>query len=468
MGQTQYYGLAKTPNYGLDYESMIKALARGLPEAYANKQIAASRDASNTAALDYYNKMTEIGNRENELTADQIALNKDSMEAAQDAQLQQTGLGLLGTGISAYGLYKNASLAKQIANAGKDIGGEVINAEPGILSKTWDGAKGLASSAYDKLFGPTIDPSTAINLGLESTSNVIPGTVDMAAGWEAIPAMESGAALNIAENAAPAVVENTTLPVLENAPYIAEYAADAGASSLFSEGIGSGLGQIGSTIISKALPWYAVAKAGGTIINAITDNNPWMKDTPFGVLGESLDEPMAVEDYFAKKLSDKVGGDEETYEYFLQTANPLEVGSWVTDTREKLLNTATGGLYTPVKELYDEVKDHCIIVTTCTDRYSPEVNITREYRNKFMTAEQIRGYYIIADKVVPVLKRYNLIKKLTKTLLVDNLINYGKFALGKTKKANYIATIISKAFLRLCQHKGSLVEQYVRLNGEIY
>jgi hypothetical protein len=250
MGQTQYYGLAKTPNYGLDYESMIKALARVLPEAYANKQIAASRDASNTAALDYYNKMTEIGNRENELTADQIALNKDSMEAAQDAQLQQTGLGLLGTGISAYGLYKNASLAKQIANAGKDIGGEVINTEPGILSKTWDGAKGLASSAYDKLFGPTIDPSTAINLGLESTSNVIPGTVDMAAGWEAIPAMESGAALNIAEGAS-----NIT-PVLENSTFMAPDAAYAG-GELASQGALSTAG----SIVSRALPVIAIVSA---------------------------------------------------------------------------------------------------------------------------------------------------------------------------------------------------------------
>jgi len=398
MGQTQYYGLAKTPNYGLDYESMIKALARVLPETYAQKQAVASRNAANLAAEDYYNAMTNISNKENELAAEQIALNEASMKAAEDAQMQQLGLGLLGTGISAYGLYKNMSLADKIANAAKGAGGEVINTEPGFLSKTWEGAKGLASDAYNKLFGPSttetastialpettstapgiVDmqsgwealPNTGTSTGLQSlnlmgeapialestASSTIPGAVEMGAGWEALPTLESGLALEAAE-AAPNVAATVT-PVLENTPYMAANAADAGmavdAAGLATEETGSMFGSALSSIgsgISTAMPYYALAKAGGYLINSITANNPWMKDTPFGLLGETLEEPLAVEDVLAKKLHQKIGGDEEVYEYFLQTANPLEVGSWMTDTRSKIGDTLTGGLYTPLSAL---------------------------------------------------------------------------------------------------------------------
>jgi hypothetical protein len=300
MGQTQYYGLAKTPNYGLDYESAIKALARVLPQAYAQKQATASTDAANTAALDYYNKMTDIGNKENELTAEQIALNEASMKAAQDAQTQQLGLGLLGTGISAYGLYKNMSLANKIANAAKGAGGDVLNSEPGLLSKTWSGAKGLASDAYNKLFGPSttetastialpettsaapgiVDmqsgwealPNTGTSTGLQSlnlmgeapialestASSTIPGALDMGAGWEALPTLESATALESGEAIASALPEVSS--VLENTPYMAANAADAGMATADVAG-STGLASTAGSIVGRAVPVIAMVGA---------------------------------------------------------------------------------------------------------------------------------------------------------------------------------------------------------------
>lgn len=299
MGQTQYYGLAKTPNYGLDYESMIKALARVLPETYAQKQAVASRNAANLAAEDYYNAMTNISNKENELAAEQIALNEASMKAAEDAQMQQLGLGLLGTGVSAYGLYKNMSLADKIANAAKGAGGEVINTEPGFLSKTWEGAKGLASDAYNKLFGPTTTEATStitlpettsttpgivdmqagwgapeagtstglqsLNLmgeapiALESTaSSTIPGAIDMGAGWEALPTLESGLSLEAAEAVPNAAATVTT--ALENTPYIAANAADAGMATADVAG-STGLASTAGSIVGRAVPVIAMVGA---------------------------------------------------------------------------------------------------------------------------------------------------------------------------------------------------------------
>jgi hypothetical protein len=75
----------------------------------------------------------------------------------------------------------------------------------------------------------------------------------------------------------------------------------------------------------------------------------------------------------------------------------------------------------------------CIIVTTATHPDSEEVNITRAYRDKFLDKETLRGYYIIAEKVVPLMQKYRWFKKLVKKVLVDNLIEYGRYALEKAE-----------------------------------
>jgi hypothetical protein len=77
--------------------------------------------------------------------------------------------------------------------------------------------------------------------------------------------------------------------------------------------------------------------------------------------------------------------------------------------------------------------DGCIIVTTATHPDSEEVNITRQYRDRFLDKETLRGYYVIAEKVVPLMKKYPLFKKLVKRVLVDNLIEYGRYALEQAK-----------------------------------
>jgi len=79
----------------------------------------------------------------------------------------------------------------------------------------------------------------------------------------------------------------------------------------------------------------------------------------------------------------------------------------------------------------------CIIVTACTSPDSEEVNITRAYRDKFLDPVTLRGYYMIADKIVPLMKKWPWFKKLIKKVLVDNLIEYGRWALEK--EAGFLA-----------------------------
>lgn len=111
----------------------------------------------------------------------------------------------------------------------------------------------------------------------------------------------------------------------------------------------------------------------------------------------------------------------------------------------------------------------CIIVTACTNRYSPEVNIAREYRDKYLTQTQLVGYYWIAEKIVPLIENSPSLGKFVKKHLVDHLVAYGKYKLGKTeKKPSIIDTIVSKTFLAKCSLIGTMVGSYTRKNGERY
>jgi hypothetical protein len=110
----------------------------------------------------------------------------------------------------------------------------------------------------------------------------------------------------------------------------------------------------------------------------------------------------------------------------------------------------------------------CIIITACTARDSEEVNVTREYREKFLTPVDLRGYYLLAERVVPIIERFKSVKWITKKVLVDSLISYGRHKLYGEKKPGIIRTMITKGFLALCRGLGSRRESFVRANGEIY
>jgi hypothetical protein len=96
------------------------------------------------------------------------------------------------------------------------------------------------------------------------------------------------------------------------------------------------------------------------------------------------------------------------------------------------------------------------------------VEITREYRNKFLSLEQLRGYYIIAEKIVQRIENNSTVKKIVKHFLVDNLIKYGRYALGKTEfKPGFVSSIITRSFLSIYRKTGETRREFVRANGKV-
>jgi hypothetical protein len=126
----------------------------------------------------------------------------------------------------------------------------------------------------------------------------------------------------------------------------------------------------------------------------------------------------------------------------------------IVEAPKTFLNTITGG--------------GCIIVTACTHPHAYEVEIAREYRDKFMDADQLRGYYMMAERIVPWLD-CNLKKKAIKRWFVDPLVDYGEVTLAKKPgPCRMFSYIVARLFLSLCRVVGKKRESFVRENGEVF
>lgn len=269
-----------------------------------------------------------------------------SYAQAEDAYKQQattgyisSGVGALGTGLSAYNLLKGS---------GTKAATDAATESPGLLSKAYTGVKNLVTNPTETISG-VVDKGTDLASGAyNKVSDIASGAYNKVAdllGTEAaLQAGEGSAAAGTAAGAnatadalATTTGELATDAGIDTSAEILGQAAGEEAASTLGSSLGSIVGGVGT-----AVPYYALAKLGGLAINSITDNNPWMKETPLGLLGQTLDEPLAVEQALGKALSDHGVGNEAMWEA-MNNANPLEVGGWLTDTTDKLTSVLTGG-----------------------------------------------------------------------------------------------------------------------------
>jgi len=108
----------------------------------------------------------------------------------------------------------------------------------------------------------------------------------------------------------------------------------------------------------------------------------------------------------------------------------------------------------------------CIIISSCTSPDSYEVNIAREYRDKFMNFETLTGYYSLCIYIVPLIQKYPRFKRIVKKVLVDRLVDYGECCLGYKEKRKYLTSgLIKGSFLGLCRIIGKGVNAFVEVEN---
>jgi hypothetical protein len=194
----------------------------------------------------------------------------------------------------------------------------------------------------------------------------------------------------------------------------------------------SGAGTAAMSAAPYAVAGYLAAKYGGKLLTDVTGEH-----TVVGRLGKTISDP-------------------------LQGVGRSLVNEFMPDSSAKNVVTTAMDILNPIGWAFKQLD--CIIVTACTDRHSPEVEIAREYRDKFMSADQLRGYYMIAEAVMPWVVRH---RAFVKKHFVDRLVEYGRYHLGHSEKMPCRASCaVTRGFLMLCGLAGRRKRFFVRCNGE--
>ena len=107
--------------------------------------------------------------------------------------------------------------------------------------------------------------------------------------------------------------------------------------------------------------------------------------------------------------------------------------------------------------------DICIIITACTSRNSPEVNIARVYRDEHLDATTRAGYYWLSGILVPFILKHKRFKYFIKKWLVDSIVDHSLCVLGDKDYYWFRGSkFIMVNFLRLCKLIGyCMTDRYI-------
>jgi len=259
-------------------------------------------------------------------------------------------------------------------------------------------------------------------------------------------ALEEGGKI-AAQEAGKTVAQEAGKTALEEGGKIA--AQEAGKTAA-TTGIGTTLKSI-ATSIAPYMTYHALRRGGQALLGYGLQELGGSENNVISQFGRTVSNTSNIEDIpfeWAKELD-------------VVSAKNIRPFEWALNPAGKVLDF--------IANPSNFFKDSCMIVTACTSRKSPEVEIAREYRDKFLTRRQLRGYYMLAEKIVPRMHRSPRLTRLIKRWLVDPLIVYGRHALVKTAPPPWrYERIIATAFLALIGCIGRTRKQFTRANGEVY
>lgn len=92
-------------------------------------------------------------------------------------------------------------------------------------------------------------------------------------------------------------------------------------------------------------------------------------------------------------------------------------------------------------------------------------DVVRRFRDENMTTLNKRGYYKLSEVLVPLMRKYSVIKGLVRVTMTDPLVAYGKAYYNKGSKLGFIFKPVVKFWLGMFNYLGQ-DHEFIRENGE--
>ena len=73
------------------------------------------------------------------------------------------------------------------------------------------------------------------------------------------------------------------------------------------------------------------------------------------------------------------------------------------------------------------------------------------------------GYYFLCELIVPAIRQFSIVKTAFKKFLVDSLVDFGEWRLGKKQDCPWVSRFISNSFLGLCLGLGKSLDRQLEV-----
>ena len=445
-----------------------KLQSRGLDISQGQLDLSKSTAASNEA-----------------LARERLQMEKDQVSAGEQAGLYQLG-GQLG---STY----------LLSQALKKKGGDVVTGatggeSPSMLSKVTGGIKDLASTGYDKLFGPSIQPSTVAPSNAAPVMSVTPPASTPAP--NTLPVQDYLAQTQKTTPWEVSTVKPATSPlVTEGATEAGRSAAEAAAyTEAVRQGAGEGAGMFGGSgvtygadgaqisgglgskagsVVSKIGGPLAIVGAVSGIREAFGNTSAPYKDRTSAqqtvsapgtagaflpafigkqVFGDSSDIGKAY-DWMARgeetvagePLGEMFKGNIATGASKLFQAPQKIVGENLGETAK----TITDVFFNPVGAITRQLGT-CLIFGYLYGRSSAQVRTALIFCAKKMNEPKLVGYYSIAKLLISGCEKSEAFKNFVRKRMAEPFFRYMTWQIGRGEKPSLYDRAFSAAFLGAC------------------
>ena len=92
-------------------------------------------------------------------------------------------------------------------------------------------------------------------------------------------------------------------------------------------------------------------------------------------------------------------------------------------------------------------------------------NVVRKFRDEKLTLKNKRGYYKLAQILVPMMRKSLLIKNIVRLTMTSPLVSYGKAYYGEGSKLGFIFKPVVNFWLKTFDYLGD-DHEFIRENGE--
>ena len=223
--------------------------------------------------------------------------------------------------------------------------------------------------------------------------------------------------------------------------------------------VGGQAGTVGASTLAPAAGGYAGAGASAGLSKVSAGGSGYGATRVGGAVGLELQRPF-ISKPLSKGLAGGLPGGEKEWGTIETMGIRAGQGALIAGVPGAVVGAGVG--------LVESLFSSCIIITAATDPHSYEVNVTREYRDRYLSRQTLRGYYMLGEQIVPLMHKSKLFKRFIKKSLVDHIVKYCEWGIGLRKKRPIISSFITETFLSFCDGLGSTKEYFTRLNGKVW